>query len=116
MNLFETDVDYFSSVTDEQTEIKRAVWSDGELEDLISEFGMCEVLYRVTSLQFSVGQQLSDRSAAGYDRSNEWYNRALNLSIQLKKRRQQLRKAVRLRFGEDELNKIRVRAQLELAD
>lgn len=115
MSLFESDVEFFSDVLDEQAELRESLGNDEDFKDFVARHGLLEALYRVSSFHKHIAQQISDYDKLQVRGRVEWRGRVGGLCSLLKKRRQQLRKAVVSAFGEQDVKLISTRVSNEVS-
>lgn len=112
MSLFEADVDYFNASNDDQDNLKHVIWADEGFTEFLKDVGLEEALYQVTDFHRNVANQCKAREAHLHMKEDSptghWSRRAISLTMQLKKRRQQLKKAIRDNYddGWDRVDKI----------
>lgn len=109
---YEAEVEYFNASNDEQDNLKSVIWADEDFTEYLKDVGLEEALYQVTDFHRNVANQCKDRGAhlTMHDDTptGHWSRRAISLTMQLKKRRQQLKKAIRDNYddGWDRVDKI----------
>lgn len=82
-------------------ELKDAIWNDTAFADWFAEREPLEALEAVTLLHRQIANQLASRGGTRGD--SNWAGRAISLTIRLKRRRQEIRHALRVVLGEDEV-------------
>ena len=107
MTLFESDVEWLTDELDESAIIKSAIWIDEDFKAYVAERGLLESLRSVTDFHANIADQLRSRGVTSPSES-EWAKKTISLCSRAKRRRQELRNAVRNRFedGEDRIREI----------
>lgn len=112
MSLFESDVEFFNAANTSQAELKAAIWRDSDFTAYVAEVGLEGALYEVADFHRNVANQCKDREAHLHLKEDgpvgDWSRRAVSLTMRLKSRRQQLKRAVREAYddGWDRVDKI----------
>lgn len=97
MTLYESEVEWLRDELDESAIIKSAIWTDEEFVEFVSERGLLESLRLVTGFHANIADQLRSRGVTSPSES-EWAKKTISLCSRAKRRRQELRNAVRNRF------------------
>ena len=107
MTLYESEVEWLRDELDESAIIKSAIWTDEEFVEFVSERGLLESLRLVTGFHANIADQLRSRGVTSPSES-EWAKKTISLCSRAKRRRQELRNAVRNRFedGDDIIREI----------
>lgn len=113
---YENEVAYFSEFVNDTADLKAAVWSDEDFKDYLSDVGLKETLYEVTSFARSIQENLRTNKITDLTTAPPWATKAVRLLATVKSRRQQLRRVVREMYGEDAVQEIQDRVDAEVED
>lgn len=107
MTLFESDVEWLADELDESAIIKSAIWIDEDFKAFVAERGLVESLRSVTNFHANIADQLRSQGVTSPSDS-QWAMKTISLCQRAKRRRQELRNAVRNRYedGEDRIREI----------
>lgn len=106
MSAYEEEVELFSEFSEDQTELKSAIWKDEDMKEYIREVGLEETLYDVTVFHRNLADNCRLNQITSLTDERDWARKALSLNIRAKSRRQQLRAIVRERYGPEAVQAI----------
>lgn len=119
MTMYENEVEFFNGMLEESKDLKSAAFDDSVFKEYIMDVGLKETLYEVTSFARSVEENLRTNGFLYEDVREDdpkWVKSARSLHATFRSRRQQLRRAVEGMYGEDAVDAIQERVDMEVAD
>lgn len=116
MTMYEKDVEWFNDDTEIRAELKAAIWTDEDFKQFISDHGLEEALYEVTSFHRSVADNLRSNYITDLSTAPLWAKKAARLGGRLKARRQDLRRVLREARGQEAVDAINDKVSKECDD
>ena len=110
--MYENDIEWFKADAEDSEEVKKAIWDDADFQAFVQRDGLEEALYRVSDFHKNLATQLKARGVT-HPSDSEWASRAIGLTVQAKRRRQQLRRAVRTYLEDGDEIVARIRDEVE---
>ena len=106
-SMYESEVEWLTDEIDESQIVKSSIWADDTFKAFVAERGLVESLRQVTDFHANIADQLRSNGVTGPSHS-DWACRTIALCSRAKRRRQELRNAIRSRFenGEDIIREI----------